>query len=68
MAYNGTVYYLAGRYNESIEAFNKSLELDPKDAAAQLLKVLPLRALHRNPEANAVLSMVIGGLIANLQS
>ena len=40
-----------GRYDEALEAYNKAIELDPKDAFAWFYKGFTLRDLKRNDEA-----------------
>lgn len=52
----GEVLYLLGRYNESIESFNKSIELNPKLEDTWIDMSLALRALHRDSEADAALA------------
>lgn len=59
MALNGLASHLSGKYNESIEDYNKAIELNPKLGEALGGKMSTLRALHRDSEANAVLRQAL---------
>ena len=59
---NGVAYYLSGKYNESIDAYNKAIEIEANPnllMLSGLLKSLNLRALHRDSEANAIIMDII---------
>ncbi len=54
----GNALRLSGRYNESIEAYNRAIDLDPK-CGGWFSKIISLRALHRDVETNAVFHQML---------
>jgi Flp pilus assembly protein TadD len=56
VAWNGKVFYLTGKYEDALTAFNKAIEIKPKVAGYWYYKSLALKSLHQDAEAEAALS------------